>query len=83
LIQIETPRRKPRETTPGPTSGRLNILRETSGATTTKYIHGTAIDEPLAQEEGGGTLTYLHAEGIGSVVKTTDAARRCADDATA
>jgi RHS repeat-associated protein len=52
-----------------------DILREISGATTTKYVHGPGlIDEPLAQEDGGGALTYFHADGLGSVVKTTNSA---------
>jgi len=51
-----------------------NILREISGATTLKYVHGPGIDEPLAQEDGAGALTYFHADGLGSIVKTTNSA---------
>ena len=51
-----------------------NILREIAGATTLKYVHGPGIDEPLAQEDGAGVLTYFHADGLGSIVKTTNSA---------
>jgi len=49
-----------------------HLLREVSGATTLKYVHGSGIDEPLAQEDGVGALTFFHADGLGSIVKTTD-----------
>ncbi|HEY2946338.1 MAG TPA: RHS repeat-associated core domain-containing protein, partial [Vicinamibacteria bacterium] len=51
-----------------------DILREISGTSTLKYVHGPGIDEPQAQEDGTGTLSYFHADGLGSVVKTTNAA---------
>jgi RHS repeat-associated protein len=50
------------------------ILRETSGSTTLKYVHGPGVDEPLAQEDGAGALSFFHADGLGSVVKTTNSA---------
>jgi len=56
-----------------------DILHEavTDAATTHSrvYIHGPDIDEPLAQTEvpGGGTR-FHHADGLGSIVKTTDGA---------
>jgi RHS repeat-associated protein len=50
------------------------ILRETSGATTLKFVHGSGIDEPLAQEDSAGALSYFHADTLGSIVKTTNAA---------
>jgi len=50
-----------------------DMLRETRGATTLKYVHGPGIDEPLAIDDGSG-LTYLHADGLGSVVAMTNAA---------
>ena len=31
-----------------------DILREISGRSTLKYVHGPGIDEPLAQEDGAG-----------------------------
>jgi RHS repeat-associated protein len=48
-----------------------DILRETAGPTTLEYVHGPAVDEHLAAD-AGGTLSYFHADGLGSVVKTTD-----------
>jgi len=54
------------------TYGFQDILREISGATTLKYIQGPDTDEPLAQDDGSGALTHLHADGLGSIVKATD-----------
>ena len=51
-----------------------DILREVSGPTSLKYVQGPGIDEPLAQEDGAGALTYVHADGLGSVVRATNAA---------
>jgi len=51
-----------------------DILREVSGTTTLKYVHGPGIDEPLAQEDGAGALTYFQTDGLGSIVKTTNSA---------
>jgi RHS repeat-associated protein len=48
-----------------------DILRETAGSAAVKYVHGPGIDEPLASEDGGGVLSHLHADGLGSVVKVT------------
>jgi RHS repeat-associated protein len=56
------------------TYDRLEILRELAGASTLKYIHAVDVDEPIAQQDGTGTLTYLHADGLGSVVKATNPA---------
>ena len=50
-----------------------NVLRETRGGSTLKYVHGRLVDEPLAVEDGG-QATYLHADGLGSVVKGTNSA---------
>ncbi len=49
-----------------------DILDETKGATSFKYVHGPGIDEPLAREDALGALTYYHADGLGSVLKRTD-----------
>ena len=49
-----------------------NILRLAGGGTTLKYIHGPAVDEPLASDDGS-VLSYLHADALGSVTRTTDA----------
>jgi RHS repeat-associated protein len=54
----------------------VDILRETrSGAESGVYrhVHGPGIDEPLATQDGLGT-SYHHADGLGSIVATTDAA---------
>ena len=48
------------------------ILREVRGGTTIKYVHGPGIDEPLAAVEGS-TVTYFHADALGSIAKTTSA----------
>jgi RHS repeat-associated protein len=50
-----------------------DILRETAGTNVALYLQGPGIDEPLASEDGAGVRTYLHADGLGSIVKTTDA----------
>jgi RHS repeat-associated protein len=49
-----------------------DILRETTGAAAVKYIHGPGMDEPLAWEDGGGVTTFFHADGLRSIVKTTN-----------
>jgi RHS repeat-associated protein len=49
-----------------------DILRQTVGTNATTYIHGPGIDEPLASETAAGVRTYLHADGLGSIVKTTN-----------
>jgi RHS repeat-associated protein len=52
-----------------------DILREASSTgVILKYLHGPGIDEPLAQENGSGALSYYHADGLGSIVKTTNSA---------
>jgi RHS repeat-associated protein len=51
-----------------------DILRETAGGTGTKYVHGPGTDEPLAQEDGAGVLNHLHADALGSVMRTSNAA---------
>jgi YD repeat-containing protein len=50
-----------------------DILRETKGAAVILYVHGLGIDEPLATATSAGSLTgYLHADGLGSILKMTD-----------
>jgi RHS repeat-associated protein len=49
------------------------ILRELRGATTLKYVQGRRIDEPLAVDDGA-SLTYFHADALGSIMKTTNVA---------
>jgi RHS repeat-associated protein len=48
-----------------------DIARETQGSTTSTYVHGPGIDEPMARESGG-SITYYHADGLGSIIKLTD-----------
>ena len=55
-----------------------DILRQeatTAAATsTTRFVHGPGIDEPMAQEEvANGAVTYLHADALGSISKHTNA----------
>jgi RHS repeat-associated protein len=52
----------------------FDLLRETRGGVTLKYVHGTRVDEPVAREDGTGTLTYYHADDLGSVSKLTNQA---------
>ena len=56
-----------------------DLLREGAAAaavvTTTRFIHGPAIDEPMAQENAStAAVTYLHADALGSITRQTDAA---------
>jgi RHS repeat-associated protein len=37
-----------------------------------RYIFGTGIDEALIQVSSGGTLTFLHADTVGSIVATSN-----------
>jgi RHS repeat-associated protein len=58
--------------TTGYTYDETEVVREIRGSTTLKYIHGPAIDEPLATDDGTA-LSYFHADGLGSIVRTTNA----------
>jgi RHS repeat-associated protein len=49
-----------------------NILAEVRGSTTLKYVAG-GIDKPLAVDDGAA-LSFFHADGLGSIVKLTNAA---------
>jgi RHS repeat-associated protein len=51
-----------------------DILKEarTNGSVYT-YVHGPGIDEPLARIDQAGSVAYYHADGLGSIVKVTDA----------
>jgi RHS repeat-associated protein len=48
-----------------------DIIRTTTGATTSYYIQGPGVDEPLAKEVSGST-TYYHADALGSILRLTD-----------
>jgi RHS repeat-associated protein len=52
-----------------------DILRQTTGGIVTRYIHGPGVDEPLAQADSIAAIVfYFHADGLGSIVATTNAA---------
>lgn len=52
-----------------------DVLRETQvGGGSILYAHGLGIDEPLAGNRGQDGVAYYHADGLGSIVATTDAA---------
>ena len=51
-----------------------DILLEQGPSGNFTYLHGPGIDEPLARESSTGVRTYYHADGLGSIVKRTDAA---------
>jgi RHS repeat-associated protein len=37
-----------------------------------RYVYGVGLDEPLIQVSSSGTLTYMHADRLGSIICTTD-----------
>jgi RHS repeat-associated protein len=49
----------------------LQFESDGTTATTTKYVHGPGIDEPLAMLRDGASFSY-HADGLGSVVAVSD-----------
>lgn len=60
-----------------------DILRQVAGSSTLRYLHGPGVDEPFALQDlnapsppncmgSGPRLTSFHADGLGSIVKTTD-----------
>jgi RHS repeat-associated protein len=51
-----------------------DIVRETVGTGTLRYVHGSSVDESLAPEDGTGVLSYVHPDGLGSVIRTTTGA---------
>jgi RHS repeat-associated protein len=59
--------------TTGYTYDRGNVLRHIAGGTTLRYVHGSAVDESLASDDGSA-LSHFHADALGSVTRTTDAA---------
>ncbi len=55
-----------------------DILRQNATTavvmTTTRFIHGPGTDEPMSQEDvPTGAVTYLHADGLGSITRYTSA----------
>lgn len=51
----------------------MAIVRTIRGTTTTSYIHGLRIDEPLAKEDIG-VLSEFHADALGSIAAVTNTA---------
>src|SRR5262249_37631955 len=52
----------------------MDIVRETrSDGNAFTYGHGPGVDEPLATVDGSGRTLFSHTDGLGSIVKTTDA----------
>ena len=52
-----------------------DILRETrSDGTVYTFVHGPGIDEPLARLDQTNAVAYYHADGLGSIVRTTNLA---------
>jgi RHS repeat-associated protein len=49
-----------------------DILKQLAGGTSTYFVHGPGVDEPLAKEVSA-SLGYYHADGLGSIVARTDA----------
>ena len=52
-----------------------DIVEERAGGTTTRIVHGPAIDQPLAAVTAG-TPTYFLADHLGSIAQHTDAAQQ-------
>lgn len=44
----------------------------TSGSLQNRYVYGVGLDEPLIIVSAGGTLTFLHADKLGSIVATSN-----------
>lgn len=52
----------------------VEIVHDGTTTTTTRYIHGPGIDEPLALERNGQFYFY-HQDGLGSVTAITDSSK--------
>ncbi|TRO78979.1 RHS repeat-associated core domain-containing protein [Trichloromonas acetexigens] len=52
----------------------FTTVNDGTATTTSHYVHGPGIDEPLAQITNG-TSTYYHADALGSIVALTDASK--------
>jgi RHS repeat-associated protein len=48
-----------------------DIILEISGKNTSRYVHGSGIDEPLAVEQKR-SVYFFHADDLGSIVNLTD-----------
>ncbi|WP_240746430.1 RHS repeat domain-containing protein [Desulfuromonas acetexigens] len=52
----------------------FTTVNDGTATTTSHYVHGPGIDEPLAMVVNGQS-SYYHADGLGSIVALTDAAK--------
>lgn len=85
--------RRLNKTTPTPTASVIawlydgvDIVRETRtgvGAITRRFVHGLGSDEPLLFEDAtASALAYLHADGLGSIVRHTNGSGASAETIT-
>ncbi len=51
----------------------LDVIRERGPSGVRLYVHGPWIDEPLAEVQPSGIARIYHADGLGSIIATTDA----------
>ena len=51
----------------------LDVIRERGPSGVRLYVHGPWIDEPLAEVQPSGIAAIHHADGLGSIIATTDA----------
>ena len=57
-----------------------DILRDNrGGGSIWMYVHGPGIDEPLARENQSAAWRYFHADGLGSLVRITNASGTVTD----
>lgn len=47
----------------------------TSGSLLRRYVYGPGLDEPVVTIDASGVHSYLHADGLGSVVAVTDSTK--------
>jgi RHS repeat-associated protein len=50
------------------------IEERVSSGQTVSYVHGPGIDQPLAQRDGNGVVSYYLADHLGSIVQVTNSA---------
>jgi RHS repeat-associated protein len=51
-----------------------DIIDEGHNGVHSFYVHGPRVDQPLMREDVGAAAVYLHADALGSIVRTTDTA---------
>lgn len=53
----------------------MELMRETrDNEGPSAYLHGPDVDQPLARISGAGAFSFYHADGLGSIVATSDQA---------